>query len=53
METWYVTLISWEADGMTIERHTEHFSFDVSNENLEDFYILLINLAGAYRIRQD
>jgi hypothetical protein len=53
METWYVTLISWEADGLTIAKHTEHLSFDVSNENLGDFYILMINLAGAYRVSRD
>jgi hypothetical protein len=52
METWYATVISWEPNGLTVEKHTKHYSFDATNNNLEDLYILLVNMAGALRESQ-
>lgn len=47
MMTWYATIISWEPDGLTLQKATKRLSFDVHPDYPDNMSIILARLARA------
>jgi hypothetical protein len=45
MEQFYVTVITWEPDGMSLQKHTTHYQFEVSPEQMNNLPIILRRLS--------
>jgi hypothetical protein len=45
MEQFYVTVITWEPDGLHLEKRTTHYQFEVSPEQMTNLPIILRRLS--------
>jgi hypothetical protein len=44
MTTWYVTVTTWEPDGLTLVKTTKHYSFPVKVDRPDDLVLALSSL---------
>ena len=45
METFYATVITWEPDGLKMEKATKHYSFEVPEAKTNDLPVILRRLS--------
>jgi len=44
MTTWYAVVTTWEPDGLTLQKRTEHYSFPVQVDRPDDLMLALSSL---------
>jgi hypothetical protein len=50
MTTWYAAVTSWEPDGLTLQKHTAHYSFPMSEDFPDNLEIALSRLVRAMEL---